>query len=604
MADSGEPTAHPWLPRADRLVLVAAIMLVACTAALAVGLLLLARMQEQAAQAGAVTRAMRASTFSLLQAALDAETGQRGYLLTNDTRFLEPFDRGAANASVHVTNLRELAAGDSELRALADRAEGESIHAISLLTESITLRRGGRLSSAQVHAVALQSKDSMDALRATAGELLGNIERRADAIREQNATTRLWLYWVGAILAALSLLAAALAAWGMRFERKSWRQSLAVMVRANYEAENARQKAAASDLAKTRFLAAASHDMRQPLHALTLYLSALQRRVEGEEARAILTKMERATQSMVGMFSTLLDLARIQADVVTPELSAFALQDVLDRVIGEHPGDDITGPSPPTTLEVRSDPVLLERLLRNLISNALRHGGGAATITIERKGGVAEIAVTDDGPGIALEDQERMFEEFVRLDGRGGAEGLGLGLAIVKRIADLLHADLEVRSAPGEGASFTVRLPIEYSPPAPAAAVPDATRIVAGTPILVMDDEPLALEAVTGTLRDLGALVRACADEAEVQAALDEGFKPRLLVMDLRIHGELAGVDIANRARARLEPKPRVIMVTGDTAPQTLSALRASGHAWLIKPVSPDDLAAAVARARSGVEVR
>ncbi|MEJ0060815.1 MAG: CHASE3 domain-containing protein [Terricaulis sp.] len=604
MPDSAIKSVHPWLPRADRLVLVATVMLVACTAALAVGLFLLARMQSDAATAGAGTRAMRSATFSLLQAALDAETGQRGYLLTNDESFLEPYDRGAANASVHIQNLRELTAGDPPLRALADRADGQAIHALSLLEESIALRRNGRLTSAQVHAVALQSKESMNNLRATAGELLTNIESRADAIREQNAKTRLWLNWVGAILASLSLIAAGLAAWGTRFERKSWRESLAVMVRANYEAENARQKAAASDLAKTRFLAAASHDMRQPLHALTLYLSALQRRVEGEEARAILTKMERATQSMVGMFSTLLDLARIQADVVTPEIEIFPLQDVLDRIIAEHPGADLAGPSPPTYLEVRSDPVLLERLLRNLVSNALRHGGGAARISVQRMNDVAEIAVTDKGAGIAPEDQERVFEEFVRLDGRSGAEGLGLGLAIVKRIADLLHADLELRSAPGEGASFLLRLPIEQASHAAPSAAPSTARIVEGMPILVMDDEPLALEAVAGTLRDLGAHVRACANEADLNALLDEGFSPRILVMDLRIKGELEGVDIADRARARLEEKPRVIMVTGDTAPETLSALRASGHAWLIKPVSRDDLASAVARARTSAEIR
>ncbi|MES1203350.1 MAG: hybrid sensor histidine kinase/response regulator, partial [Pseudomonadota bacterium] len=361
---------------------------------------------------------------------------------------------------------------------------------------------------------------------------------------------------------------------------------------------NARAKAAASDMAKTRFLAAASHDMRQPLHALTLYLSALQRRIETDEAKGILAKAERATQSMVGMFNTLLDLARIQADVVKPEIEIIAVQEVIDRVLGEHPDADVKGPTPPTTIEAKSDPVLLERLLRNLVSNALRHGGGAARIAVEARRDRVLISVSDQGPGIPEEEQERIFEEFVRLDGRAGAEGLGLGLAIVKRLADLLGATLEVRSAVNEGATFIVGLPLAGTHAPAQTAAPAVEIMAANAPILVMDDDPLALEAEMGVLRDLGAEVRGCANEADLQAALDAGFRPRLLVMDLRIDGELVGVDIATRARARLTPPPRVLMVTGDTAPETLARLRASGYGWLIKPVSRADFADAVTSAR------
>jgi CheY-like chemotaxis protein len=201
--------------------------------------------------------------------------------------------------------------------------------------------------------------------------------------------------------------------------------------------------------------------------------------------------------------------------------------------------------------------------------------------------------------GIAPEDQQRIFDEFVRLDGRAGAEGLGLGLAIVKRIADLIGGEIALDSKLGEGARFMLRIPIARSTHAPAPTPAVASRGVAGMPILVMDDDPLALEAAAGVLRDLGAEVRACRNEGDVDSALRDGFAPKLLVMDLRVDGMLQGVDIAERARAKLSPPPPVIMVTGDTAPDTLGTLRQSGHTWLIKPVSRDDLAAAVAEAHA-----
>lgn len=595
---AADQTGPAWLPRSDRLVILTAALLVLCTAALAAGLLYLANIQEDAAREGGRARALRAATNALIQTTLSAETNQRGFLLTGDTRFVGPFRQSVADAALHAAQMRELGQGDADWTPLVAQAAEESSHVATALSSPFEARMNGRVGEGETRASALASKRAMDALHITTGVLLRSVERRTDDIRASNAAGRAALYWGGGILAVLSLLSAGLATWAIRFERRSWRDALAVMVEAHKEAEVARAKSAASDLAKTRFLAAASHDMRQPLHALTLYLSALQRRVEGEEARGILAKMERATQSMVGMFNTLLDLARIQADVITPEVVSFPVQEVIDRIVAEHPSANVV--AEPTPLQAKTDPVLLERMLRNLVSNALRHGGGGVRVAVAANGAVVEIAVIDQGPGIAPEDQERIFEEFVRLDGRAGAEGLGLGLAIVKRIAALLGAELDLRSAPGKGSTFFVRVP-RGAAATDAAAPPPVAPVIAGAPILVMDDDPLALEAAAGALRDAGADVRTCANEAGLRQELDKGFRPQLLVMDLRIDGALTGVDIAERARARLNPSPRVIMMTGDTGADTLATLRASGHAWLIKPVSRDDLAAAVAAERGEV---
>jgi signal transduction histidine kinase/ActR/RegA family two-component response regulator len=357
------------------------------------------------------------------------------------------------------------------------------------------------------------------------------------------------------------------------------------------EVQEANRTLEEANLAKTRFLAVASHDMRQPLHALTLYLSALERRVESAEAREIVAKMDRATQSMIGMFSTLLDLARIQAGVVKPEIAPAPLQPVIDRILAEHPGSNVEAAR--TSLWARTDPLLLERIVRNLVTNALKHGGGKARIVVARDGRFAEITVADDGQGIPVEDQDRIFEEFVRLD--RGAPGLGLGLAIVKHMADLLQMPIRVESSPGAGARFILRTPIaETQALAPSG---DLTTIgsLRDAHILVMDDDMLAREAIGGALRDLGAEVRECEDEASCIAMLETGFKPRLLVMDLRIHGHLLGITIARRLTARLNFNPGVVIVTGDTEPETLELLRSSGFGWLIKPVDPRHLGAAAA---------
>jgi hypothetical protein len=233
--------------------------------------------------------------------------------------------------------------------------------------------------------------------------------------------------------------------------------------------------------------------------------------------------------------------------------------------------------------------------LRNLISNGLKHGGGSVQVVATPVAGRLQLSVVDHGPGIAPEDQSRIFDEFVRLEGKGASEGLGLGLAIVRRIADLLDLSLSLQSAPQRGATFSVLVPLAPSV-FRTAPTPNLPAQLNGERILLLDDDSNALEAITGVVRDLGAEAKACINEDEARAAIAKGFRPHLLVMDLRIDGRLSGVDIANRLRARLVPPPPVIIVTGDTAADTLAFLNASGHQWLIKPVEPATLMQAIAR--------
>ena len=208
-----------------------------------------------------------------------------------------------------------------------------------------------------------------------------------------------------------------------------------------------------SDTGRARFLTAVGHDMRQPLQALLLYQDALERRVKDAEAREVLAKAMRAAQSLASMFDALVLLGRLDAGKVQPDLSRASVQSLFDAV------QQASIRTVATPLYVHSDSALLEISLRQLVDNAIKHGGGAAELSAQEHNGVVEIAVKDFGAGIPPEHREQIFEEFVRLEG-SPADGLGLGLTIARRIAELLGHEIDVQSAPGAGATFIIRAAI------------------------------------------------------------------------------------------------------------------------------------------------
>lgn len=209
-----------------------------------------------------------------------------------------------------------------------------------------------------------------------------------------------------------------------------------------------------SDSPTSRFLTAIGHDMRQPLHALLLYLSALDRRVHDAEARDILGKADRAAQSLAGMIEGLIQFARIDAGKIEPDIERVSLESMFDAILAHAP----EARADATPLYVHSDPMLLETILQQMVANAVVHGGGAPHLSAKESDGAVEISVSDSGPGIAAADHERIFNEFVRLEG-APSNGLGIGLTIARKLATLLKHDIEVQSAPGKGAAFIIRAP-------------------------------------------------------------------------------------------------------------------------------------------------
>lgn len=513
-----------------------------------------------------LARTVRDEAVSIAQALADVEAARRGAALTRER--IGATHPAKVETLAHVTILQERCQPHQDLAQIAER--------IGALVAADFDQDGARLSP---QAAVAQSQVYRSELRQAFEELRTSVNALNDDARSDEHTTRQRLDAMAIALGVLALLGAALAGFALRRERKHWRIAHAAT-------EEAYASAAASDLAKSRFLAVASHDMRQPLHALTLYLTALERRVDTDEARDIVAKMDRAVHSMSGMFTSLLELARLQAGVVTPDLTDAHLRHVIAIAIAEHAEDKVS--TDVADIRVHTDQRLLARLISNLISNAIRHGGGRAMVTAHAENGAAVICVSDTGPGIAATDHERIFEEFERLD--ANADGLGLGLPIVRRLAALLGATVTLESTEGQGARFTVRLQTADTQAATqpsSAADADALR---GVRVLVMDDDALAREAIGGLLTDLHADVRTCSDGEEAEALLRAGFTPQLLLLDLRIRGKLSGLDIGHALSAKLDPPPRTIMVTGDVEPETLAALQESGFAWLIKPVGAQDL--------------
>jgi|GEM_PF-1291208 len=363
--------------------------------------------------------------------------------------------------------------------------------------------------------------------------------------------------------------------------------------------DGARNAALAESRAKSSFLATASHDLRQPLHALTLFLSALDRRVSGDEPKAIVASMRASVRSMQEMFRTLLDISRIDAGVLVPQPQAFAVGELIARLATEFAGPAAAKGlrlyDVPTRVRVVSDPVLLESILRNLLSNAVKFTRqGSVLIGARRRGDRLRLEVHDSGPGIAPDEQERVFEEFERVGDKTAAEGLGLGLAIVRRLARLLGTEVTLRSTVGRGSRFAVEVPIAPGA-APVVAEAAAAVSLVGRRVLVVDDNFTLAAALARELGDRGCATVMAGDATQALAALASSPAPEAGVLDYELGPGLNGIELATALdRVRGGPFP-VIFVTGSTDPQVIAALAASGRPFLTKPVDAEILAAALA---------
>ena len=363
----------------------------------------------------------------------------------------------------------------------------------------------------------------------------------------------------------------------------------------------------AATQAKTQFFAAANHDLRQPLHAMGLFASALAAKPRGPDVEKLVGSITASVHALEALFNELLDISKIDAGALTPEFRSFPVNSIL-----AHIGDEFRVEAEVKGLRfeietresiVRSDAVLLERILRNLVSNAIRYTeSGVISISVSPHDGVLRIAVRDTGIGIAPEHQQRIFEEFFQLGnpGRTRRKGLGLGLSIVKRLCDLLAHPIKIDSKAGAGSTFTVEVPLARTAAITAPVVtpdfPPATNL-GGKLVVVIDDEIAIVEGMQALLGSLGAQVIGATTGTDVVGAIHiAGRLPDLIVADYRLGEGIDGIQLIKKIRRELDPEIPALLVSGTMSQELRSNAEDAGIEFLLKPVTPDKLYVAIRR--------
>ena len=368
------------------------------------------------------------------------------------------------------------------------------------------------------------------------------------------------------------------------------------------DVQKAHRDAEQASAAKSGFLAAVSHDLRQPLHSLGMFVSALGQHVEGDEGKQMQRRVAGAFAALEGLFNELLDLSRLDAGTVEARVQAVELEPIFDR-LGDlfHAEADRRGLSlrfVPTRHTVRTDPVLLERIVANLVSNALRYTQqGAVLVGARRRGSDIVVEVRDSGIGIAPEQQNKVFDDFYQVNNpaRDRRRGLGLGLAIVRRLAQLLGHPIELRSQPGRGTVFSVRVPRVAAAAAAAPVIAgDEPQTLQGKRVLVIDDEAEVREASMALLRLWGIEPIGAAGPADVDRLLADGAPIDAVIADLRLGADADGIDLVDRLRRTAGAATPALLISGDTGARELGRVKSSGLPMLVKPVAPARLKAAL----------
>lgn len=370
-------------------------------------------------------------------------------------------------------------------------------------------------------------------------------------------------------------------------------------------AERTRQLEVAN-AAKTRFLAAASHDLRQPVVSISLLSELLREQALPAAAGPILARIGDSVQALNGLLKGLLDLSRFDAGVVEARMAPFALRPLLDRAVGDEAEAArrkriSLRVHASAALSIHSDPALIEQILRNLVANAVRYTshGGVLVSARRRLGERVLMQVWDTGTGIPAESRTHVFDEFVQLDdgARERQGGLGLGLSLVKRAADVLGSPVTLRSTVGRGSCFSIELPlaaVEWASKATTQLAQFGEFGLRGWHVWVVEDDSDVREAIRLRLVDWGAAVQVFASVGAVRDALAQAgsTRPGLLVCDQRLP-DGTGQALVQSLRVT-QPDLKVLVVTGDTAPHDIARLRASGLPVLHKPFTSEDLRTAL----------
>lgn len=357
---------------------------------------------------------------------------------------------------------------------------------------------------------------------------------------------------------------------------------------------------------KSRFIAIAGHDLRQPIHALGLWVDNLEERLavgDINESRTLVDRVTTAKDSLTDLLDRLLHVAHLEAGVTDVDIEPIALKPLVSELTERHANSAakrrIRLSHRSCKLIVESDPLLLQRILDNFTDNAIKYAdaGGQVLIGTRRRGEYAVIQVWNTGAGIPADELERVFDEFHQIEQPGGrrVRGIGLGLAIVRRLADLLGHRIDVISEPGRLTCFSITVPLSMA--AAVAAIRPRVDGHHGRPqkVLVADDDIEILDAMSQLLQRWGHQVERCRNEEEVWAAVDR-MHPELIITDLQLGENANGIDVIKAVIENTHLACPVILMTGDTTTEGLQKASQSGFVVLEKPVQPARLRVAMTR--------
>ena len=372
---------------------------------------------------------------------------------------------------------------------------------------------------------------------------------------------------------------------------RSYQQDMEGKVRlVTAELEHKKREAEQASLAKSKFLATASHDLRQPMHAIGLYVESLKPQMQGRAAEDTLNKIERSISSMVELFNAILDVTKLDAGVVQPNIAPLRIRKIFlylaDEFAPEAENKGLSLRVRAPDVWVESDGILLERILRNLLSNAIRHTfKGGILISARHHQGKLRLQVWDTGSGIEPEHQSRIFDEFYQAstDQPQSRQGLGLGLAIVRRLTRLLEYPLQLQSRCGRGTVIAIDLPVVQARPDSIEHDSESSDGTIRGLALVVDDDPSVLDALGNLLKQWGMGLVVASNLEQVGRALQ--VCPDIVLADYQLQNGETGLMVASEVQRRHGKDIPVILISGDTRTETIKSLRESGFPVLHKPV-------------------
>ncbi len=364
------------------------------------------------------------------------------------------------------------------------------------------------------------------------------------------------------------------------------------------EVSAAKEQAEQANLKKSLFMAATSHDLRQPLHAQSLLLDSLARKTLDHNSDVIVQKIIRSNEALISLFDSLLEISQLDAGTVTVYKASHSLTDICKNIVDEFQelanqkglvlsfrGVDVF---------VESDSVLLSRVLRNLISNAIKFTeSGGVDVTFSQSNDNVFLEVSDTGIGIPKNELKRIFSEFTQLNNktRDRSKGIGLGLAVVHRLCELLDHKLEVHSEIDKGSRFGITLPISQYPATKPIEEEITVVDLTGLKVLILDDEYAILDAMQSLLHDWSCITKAFANHNDaISCLVEENFSPDLILSDYRLEENFSGVDAIESMRVCLGRQVPAILISGDTDPKLLDQLKNEDFYLLHKPVKAGKL--------------